>query len=187
MKIKLILIVVLCIITNGAFAEQVPSGATAVLKVAADIAKSGYREGANNATVFGEWYGMQNQPWCAMYISWCFKEAGLSELVAAQSEKGFASCAIGLRWFTQNKQLVTVIQARPGDIAFYGSSQDGKAHHVGLVVENHLNKNNPEKSYLMCYEGNTSSDSKGSQRDGDGVYLKKRFYDAVVKVARPKY
>ena len=29
----------------------------------------GYTEGANNATKYGTWYGLPNQPWCAMFIS----------------------------------------------------------------------------------------------------------------------
>ncbi len=169
------------------FGDTIPSGATAVLKVASDLAKCEYREGSNNATAFGEWYGLPNQPWCAMFVSWCFNEQGLSKLVAAQSEKGFASCAIGLRWFKQNKQLVPIEEACAGDIVFYRfSNKDGKTHHVGIVAENHPTKD-PKQSYLRCYEGNTSSDSKGSQRDGDGVYLKLRSYSLVMAIARPKY
>ena len=29
----------------------------------------GYREGNNNDTKYGDWYGLPNQPWCAMFIS----------------------------------------------------------------------------------------------------------------------
>ncbi len=36
-----------------------------------DIAKQeiGVQEGANNDTKFGKWYGLNNQPWCAMFVS----------------------------------------------------------------------------------------------------------------------
>jgi hypothetical protein len=51
-----------------------------------------YTEGKNNDTKYGKWFGLNNQPWCAMFVSWCFKEAGLSQLIAAQTKKGFASC-----------------------------------------------------------------------------------------------
>ena len=40
---------------------------------------------------------------------------------------------------------------------------------------------------MHCYEGNTSGDSKGSQANGDGVFLKKRAYSLVMSVARPDW
>ena len=182
MKMFLMLIAMLFVITGPALAdEQVPAGAKAVIKKAAILAKEGYREGQNNDTTIGKWYGMNHQPWCAMFVSWCFNEAGLTKLVAAQSEKGFASCNVGLKWFTNRKQIVSVGQARPGDIVFFHFGHGTKANHVGIVYENH-----PDKGYMLTYEGNTS-DPKGSQRDGDGVYKKKRNYGVVVAIARPKY
>jgi len=39
--------------------------------------------------------------------------------------------------------------------------------------------------YLQVIEGNTSSGSKGSQSNGDGVYLRKRPYSLVMGVVRP--
>ena len=176
------LVLVVMSLVGVAFGTEIPRGAAAVLKTAADLVKSEYREGPNNDTIFGEWYGMNHQPWCGMVISWCFKENGIEKLVAAQSKKGFAKCSIALRWFEQNKQIVPVERARPGDIVFYRFGKDGKTHHVGLVVENY-----PDKGLMSCIEGNTSSDEKGSQRDGDGVFKKMRSYNEVMKVAHPKY
>ncbi len=42
-----------------------------------DIAKNeiGYQEGKNNNTKYGKWYGLNNNPWCAMFVSWCFEQA----------------------------------------------------------------------------------------------------------------
>jgi hypothetical protein len=39
---------------------------------------------------------------------------------------------------------------------------------------------------LQVYEGNTSSGKSGSQSNGDGFYLKKRNYQTIMAVARPK-
>ena len=47
----------------------------------------GYQETGNNDTKYGKWYGLNNQPWCAMFVSWCFAQADLSQLVAAQTKK----------------------------------------------------------------------------------------------------
>ena len=138
----------------------------------------GYQETGNNDTTFGKWYGLNNQPWCAMFISWCYAEAGLSASVAAQTKKGFASCDAGLKWFAKNNKLVTVGNAQVGDIAFFQFDEDAQPDHVGIVVKN------DGKKFIWCVEGNTAGDNKGSQANGDGVYLKKRAYYFVMAVAR---
>jgi cell wall-associated NlpC family hydrolase len=144
--------------------------------------ESGYQEGANNDTKYGKWFGLNNQPWCAMFVSWCFAQHDLSALVAGQTKKGFASCDAGLKWFARNSQLVPVGQAQEGDIAFFQFDEDSQPDHVGIVV-----KNNTKLKRLVVAEGNTAGDNKGSQSNGDGVYLKKRSYDLIMAVARPKY
>jgi len=146
-----------------------------------DAAKNelNYQETGNNDTKYGKWYGLNNQPWCAMFVSWCFKEANLSHLIAAQTKKGFASCDAGLKWFAKRGKIVPVGQARAGDIVFFQFDADAQADHVGIVVKN------DGKKYLWCIEGNTSGNSRGSQSNGDGVYTKKRPYSLVMGVARP--
>jgi len=145
-----------------------------------DIAQSqlGYKEGPNNDSMYGKWFGLNNQPWCAMYVSWCFAQVGMTSKVAAQTKKGFASCDAGLKWFTKNNKLVPVGQAQPGDIVFFQFDTDAQPDHVGIVASN-------DGKNLMCFEGNTSSGAKGSQANGDGVYLRKRPYSLVMGVARP--
>ena len=146
-----------------------------------DIAKSqlNYKETGNNDTMYGKWFGLNNQPWCAMFVSWCFDQAGLVSKVAAQTKKGFASCDVGLKWFTKNNKIIPVGQAQAGDIVFFQFDKDPQADHVGIC------SSNDGKSFLMVYEGNTSADAKGSQSNGDGVFLKKRSYSLIMGVARP--
>jgi len=146
-----------------------------------DIAKSqlNYRETGNNDTIYGKWFGLNNQPWCAMFVSWCYDQAGLVSKVAAQTKKGFASCDAGLKWFTKKNKIVPVGQAQAGDLVFFQFDKDAQADHVGICASN------DGKGFLMVYEGNTSGDSKGSQSNGDGVFLKKRSYSLIMGVARP--
>ena len=146
-----------------------------------DIAKSqlNYKETGNNDTMYGKWFGLNNQPWCAMFVSWCFDQAGLVSKVAAQTKKGFASCDVGLKWFTKKNKIVPVGQAQAGDLVFFQFDKDAQADHVGICASN------DGKGFLMVYEGNTSGDSKGSQSNGDGVFLKKRSYSLIMGVARP--
>jgi hypothetical protein len=147
----------------------------------AAIAKSqiGYTETDNNDTMYGKWYGLNNQPWCAMFVSWCYSQAEQAGKVAASTKKGFASCDAGLKWFAKNNKLVPTGQAQSGDIVFFQFDADAQPDHVGIVVKN------DGKKYLWCVEGNTAGDNKGSQSNGDGVYLKKRAYSLVMAVARP--
>ena len=146
-----------------------------------NIAKSqaGYQETGNNNTMYGKWYGLNNQPWCAMFVSWCYDQAGLVSKIAAQSKKGFASCDAGLKWFAKNGKVIPVGQAKENDIAFFQFDDDAQADHVGIVAKN------DGKKFLWVWEGNTSGDKKGSQSNGDGVYLKKRAYSLIMGVARP--
>lgn len=147
-----------------------------------DIAKAeiGTCEMPTNRTKYGKWYGMNGQPWCAMFVSWCFYQAGLAKLVAASSAKGFASCDAGLKWFAKKNKIVPVGKAKPGDIVFFQFDKDAEPDHVGIVL-----KNNRVKKSLVCIEGNTSSGNAGSQSNGDGVYKRSRSYSLVMAVVRP--
>lgn len=147
-----------------------------------EIAKQelGYQETGNNDTKYGKWYGLNNNPWCAMFVSWVYDQAGLVKHIAASTKKGFASCDAGMKWFAKNNKLIPVGQAQPGDIAFFQFDADAQPDHVGIVI-----KNNTTLKRLVCIEGNTASDAKGSQSNGDGVYRKSRPYSLVMAVARP--
>ena len=147
-----------------------------------EIAKAeiGYTETGNNDTKYGDWYELNNQAWCAMFVSWCYDKAGLGAKVSAQSGKGFASCDAGLKWFASKNKLVPVGQAKVGDIAFFQFDKDAEPDHVGIIKFN-----NTALKYLQVIEGNTSADKSGSQSNGDGVYLKRRSYSLVMAVARP--
>lgn len=99
----------------------------------------GYQEGYNNDNIFGDWYGMPNQPWCAMFVSYCMSKAGVSQNVV----KKFASCTIGWNWFaargeTRDKNFVP----QRGDIIFFDWDPEAGngIEHVGIVdrVENNI-------------------------------------------------
>ena len=115
-----------------------------------------------------------------MFVSWCFAQINESKKVAAQNAKGFASCAAGLKWFTDKNKIIPVGQAQAGDIVFFQFDADSEPDHVGIVKWN-----NTTLKYLQVIEGNTSSGKAGSQSNGDGVYLRKRSYSLVMGVARP--
>lgn len=147
-----------------------------------DLCKAslGYIEGPNNDTTFGKWFGLNNQPWCAMAASKMYFDAGMIKAVA-NTKKGYASCDLWLKYLTKNNQLVPIGQAQRGDLVFFQFDDDAQPDHVGIVKFH-----NKTLKYMQVFEGNTSSGTSGSQSNGDGFYLKRRTYKTIMAVARPK-
>ena len=142
----------------------------------------GFVEGTNNDNPYGIWYEMNHEPYCAMFVSWVFAENNLSNLVAAQTTKGFAYCPAGLSWFQREGRIVDKYSGEPGDIVFYSFAGNGQADHVEIIV-------NASKDGITTVGGNTSPDHAltASQANGNGVYLRHRPYLYVLAIARPAY
>ena len=154
-----------------------------VIAVATKFADAHYKEGRNNDSVFGKWYGMNNVPWCAMFVSYCFNKAGVGSLVAASTLKGFASCSAAVNWFKAHKGLVASKNAKPGDVVFFNFHGAKSPDHVGIVISN-----DPKHKVMHTVEGNTvNPNGTGDQVNGDGVYYKTRPYGYVVAVGRPHW
>ena len=142
----------------------------------------GFVEGTNNDNPYGTWYEMNHEPYCAMFVSWVFAENNLSNLVAAQTTKGFAYCPAGLSWFQKEGRIVDKYSGQPGDIVFFSFQGNGQADHVEIIV-------NASKDGITTVGGNTSPDHAltASQANGNGVYLRHRPYLYVLAIARPAY
>lgn len=108
----------------------------------------GYTEGRNNDTIFGDWYGLSNNPWCAMFISYCADKVGISQDII----KKFASCPTGFNWFKNRGQATREhITPKTGDIIFFvWTKGQSTPDHVGLVEYVEGNK-------VHTIEGNRSN------------------------------
>ncbi len=95
---------------------------------------------------YGEWYGIPNGAWCAMFVSWCANKAGISTGIVPK----FASVGVGVDWFKNKGQWKARGSYTPkkGDIIFFGTSS-----HVGLVEK---------------VSGNTVYTIEGNVHDGSG-------------------
>jgi hypothetical protein len=154
-----------------------------VLSAARFFVDTNYREGANNDTLFGKWYGLNHAPWCDIFVSYIFANSGAIQTIAPKSKpKGFASCDEHLKYLTANGQLVPIGKAQPGDLAFFQFDDDAQPDHIEII-----SANRPLTRKLITYGGNTSGDSKGSQANGDGCFKKARSYSYVMAVARPNW
>lgn len=98
---------------------------TAAAVLAAAIAEMDYIDprGDENSK-FGDWYGMPNAPWCAMFVSWCLRQAGIQSPY-------YSYCPDGINQF----KGVGMFSNQPavGAAIFYDWNGDGVADHTGLV------------------------------------------------------
>lgn len=119
------------------------SDAQKLIRVA--IGELGYRETPVNVTKYGEWYGTQSY-WCAMFVSWCANQAGISENVIPKH----SYCPNGAQWFMDMGRWYyrsSSYRPKPGDIVYFYT--EGGINHVGIVES-------VEGSTLRTIEGNTS-------------------------------
>lgn len=104
----------------------------------------GYKEGYNNYTKYGEWYGLSNSPWCAMFVSWCSNQSGISTNIIPKH----ASCSEGVAFFKNQRRFKYSGSyiPQPGDIIYFGPNGSS---HVGIVTS-------VSNGQVNTIEGNTS-------------------------------
>lgn len=109
------------------------NGATDIVGVAKT--QIGYIEENSNTnwTKYGSWYGFHDE-WCAMFVSWCANQAGVSTSVIPK----FAGCTTGMGQFKNMgvfKYSPTYggsYTPKAGDLIFFGYSSTS-SYHVGIV------------------------------------------------------
>lgn len=122
--------------------------------VSVALSQMGYTDSANGVqeySKYGDWYGIPTGYWCAMFVSWCADQAGISSRVLPP----FSSCTLGMRTFQsmgrwQNgPRLGGTYTPKMGDLVFYDwYGNDNLSNHVGIVLY-------CEDGWLYTVEGNT--------------------------------
>jgi hypothetical protein len=107
--------------------------------------------GSGNFTEYGAWYGLDGQPWCAMFVSWAADRAGVLNDVVPRH----ASTARGVSAY-QEKGLYAPRGSgyipREGDAIYFHNPATGRVNHVGIVVAfDHTNQR------VYTVEGNTDN------------------------------
>lgn len=98
----------------------------------------GYHEGANNYNKYADdpkiakLYGWtpQNQPWCCVFVNWCFLNAFGYDIGSRLTYGGTAACANSAQLFVNEGAYVHSPEV--GDQAFFYSG--GGINHTGIVV-----------------------------------------------------
>jgi peptidoglycan hydrolase-like protein with peptidoglycan-binding domain len=104
----------------------------------------GYHEGPNNRTVFGKWFGFENEPWCAMFIAYVADKACLSKEVGR-----YAYTPSYANWFKSHDNWGTKPE-RGAIVFFHMPGGANRINHVGIVT-----KVLPD-GRIRTIEGNTS-------------------------------
>ena len=154
-------------------------GATDIIGVART--QIGYKENSVG-TKYGYWYNTSfvNQPWCAMFVSWCANQANIPTTVITK----FAACSVGISWFKSqdrwysSKYFGGTYTPQKGDIVFYSDSgSQSSPSHVGIVAG--LNGN-----YLDVIEGNATDSSVCEYTDSSSRSLSSSY---VIGYGHPDY
>lgn len=159
-----------------------------VLKVAAS--QIGVKESPKNSnkTKYGKWFGLNGQPWCAIFLDWCFEQAKAGNLFphnanAAYSQDEIVSKCKGVwvmkKTTSKSTRKTYLKNAKPGDVVTFDfGKMNAYRQHIGIVES-------VSGDYLICIEGNTSA--SGSQSNGGMVCRQRRLYSSVCAAVRPAY
>lgn len=89
--------------------------------------------------------------WCAAFVSWCMRQAGVDDSVV----KSYVSCSNWITWFKQSSTYKTRAGGHTpelGDVIFFKDAYANRAStHVGIVVYTDATK-------VYTVEGNTSGE-----------------------------
>ena len=133
-------------------------------------------------TKYGRWYASKvgdsyyassGVPYCAMFVSWCFDQAG--DPKGCPGIPG-AYCPWIVTAGRNSGRAVPVREAKYGDVVLFDWAGNGVSDHIGFVESNN-------GSYLTCVEGNTT----GTNGQSGGVNRRTRAYSTVILVIRPNY
>jgi|GEM_PF-6063629 len=196
-------VVSLCMIATGAFigapqvtkivpsadmevsAASYPSLKTINYKATGDQRKdiigfaktqTGYTEKGNDGTYFGAWFGMKNQPWCAMFVCWSASKAGVSTSVIPRIANADRSWAKKQKVYYKSKQWGGNYTPKSGDLIYFSWSVRDYADHIGMVTG--TGKVNGV-THIYTIEGNKSNKVK------TGSYAYNSKY--ILGYASPKY
>jgi len=166
-----------------------PTGDLRADIVAVALSQTGYHEGAHasdlsgsssgsgNFTEYGRNFGLEGDSWCATFVWWCARQAGVQESIIHKTEWAKAHL--------QPFECLPFAQCgdiRPGDIAYVDTSgNDGREDHVGIVTA-------VTQSEVTLTEGNSSNRvTSHTYSRADGRRLTGSGSAFIVKVGSPDY
>jgi hypothetical protein len=134
-----------------------PKPTVAQKALALALTFEGYREGFGNDNKFGAYFGINHNPWCGCFVSYCYSKSG---------RKIFLPYVPNIVSWAEAGQngLFIVSTPQPGDLVCFDWTRNGSYDHVEIV-----------KSYdgqtIHTIGGNTlPPGGAGDMGNGGGVY-----------------
>lgn len=139
------------------------------------IGYNGTGSSDNPSSKFGKFYGIDPGHWCAMFVSWCFFQAGSP--LHIETPKGFALVAAGRAFFVREHRFSgPETTPRPGDLVFFKFST---GNHIGIV------ESATSPSAIVSIQGNTNDAAQG--RTGNCCRRKKHNNRFVTGYGHPVF
>jgi hypothetical protein len=154
----------------GGHEPDPPSGTLRQAALAKAISQLGAVESpsGSNRQKYGEWYGMNGQPWCAIFCTWCFEQSGDSPAFVRGQRYAYVPYVVGDAR-ADRYGLTTTDTPVAGDLVCYDWNLDGVYDHVGIFEAW------TSGTFFTCVEGNTST---ADQSNGGQVMRRSRDVQA---------
>ena len=124
----------------------------------------GYTEGRNNDNTFAAMVGHPNhQPWCQTLQCAADKACGIPYVNTASTRTAWAE-------HVKHGRVIHESEARKGDLVYF----DWPGGHTPTDHVERILSIDPWHGVMVTIGGNTSPDNNGSQRNGGGVYKRRR-------------
>ena len=125
-----------------------------------------------NTAYYGQEVSGSAYPWCAVFVWWCFREAGASELFYGGKKTASCSTLLGF-----HKAQAVRGNYLPGDIIFFNFNGKKNTQHVGICE-------GWDGRYITTIDGNTAPTNEAN---GGAVMRRKRDKKYIVGAYRPAY
>lgn len=152
--------------------------ASEVLALArAEIETKEYPPGSNNVKYNTAYYGREVSgsgfSWCAVFIWWLFREAGISGLYYGGQKMAYVPTLMS--WAKKTGLIADTPQL--GDLICFDFNSNGVADHIGICESF-------DGTYVTTIDGNTGTTSEAN---GGCVMRRRRHKKYILAVIRPEY
>lgn len=116
------------------------------------------------------WSYSHDAAWCAMFVSYCFKEAGYID-AGLYPSSGVASCSMIKTWFEDRGAYVPAGNGyipQTGDAVIMNTNSSGGISHIGLCIYSEIKDG---QLIVHTIEGNTSNKDYSSGGEGNSDRL----------------
>jgi len=110
---------------------------------------------SSNKQKYGQWYGMNGVPWCAIFCTWC-DQTGARPAPSFAKGQRYSYVPYVVSDARQGINGLTITSSpKPGDLVCYDWSYDGEFDHIGIFEAGDPNS-------FQAIEGNTSQSNNSN-------------------------